>query len=567
MKSLFTWIVATPFLYYFFSLTFLAIFSLLAIRCRGDSAPRNWKSEWLFLAVAGLMILIWRCPALLWPQAINTDEGQWAACALKASVDLAPWRGFDGTTSGPLNSDILAIPALFGASITFFSTRLIGSGLLIGSIFGLYFMSKWTHGACIARLSVVPGVTFLALTGDWDFLHYSSEYLPVFLTTTGIAAAVYLGTAGRKQSLRLMACAIAGLCLGSAAFAKLQSLPIALAAVAFMALTLFSARDISPRQRRREAAMTLAALSIAPGWIGLSLWVTGLWNDAVISYLKSAVVHVSSGKTVGFNFFMGTTLMYPSFVLSSFLVILAGAIVLRGRWNFNRSTTRLAAGAFAFLLVSLFVIVAPRHPYPHYLLFSIVPLSYCTATVASLTRAADLWRGRDLAVRTAIVAVFVIPALSLTMASPSAFLGITRTLMTASSPELGFSTLAPLRSNAAQVFAIKHHAPPGSRISIWGWMPQFYVLSQTIMATRDAHTKPQLTPGPYREYFRERYLSDLRASHPLVFVDAVAPASFGYNDRAADGMETFPALASFIHEYYELKAEMEGVRVFVAKEH
>lgn len=57
---------------------------------------------------------------------------------------------------------------------------------------------------------------------------------------------------------------------------------------------------------------------------------------------------------------------------------------------------------------------------------------------------------------------------------------------------------------------------------------------------------------------RERYLSHLRASPPLVFVDAVAPASFGYDVRAADGIKTFPALASFIDEHYELKEKMEG---------
>jgi hypothetical protein len=85
------------------------------------------------------------------------------------------------------------------------------------------------------------------------------------------------------------------------------------------------------------------------------------------------------------------------------------------------------------------------------------------------------------------------------------------------------------------------------------------------MATRDAHTKPQQNPGPYQEYFKQRYLTDLRANSPPVFIDAVAPNAFGYDNRATEGIESFPALAAFIDENYLLKEEILGVRIYVLK--
>jgi hypothetical protein len=97
-------------------------------------------------------------------------------------------------------------------------------------------------------------------------------------------------------------------------------------------------------------------------------------------------------------------------------------------------------------------------------------------------------------------------------------------------------------------------------------MPHYYVQTQTIPATRDAITTHQLVPGPYQEYFRQRFLADLRVQPPPLFVDAVSPVSFAFDDPATHGYESWPALAAFIDENYLLKEDVEGVRFFVLKE-
>jgi hypothetical protein len=88
------------------------------------------------------------------------------------------------------------------------------------------------------------------------------------------------------------------------------------------------------------------------------------------------------------------------------------------------------------------------------------------------------------------------------------------------------------------------------------------------MATRDADTGPQISSSPDQTYFRERFMSDLRAHVPVVFVDAVAPEPGGYQytNRETQGHETFPELGEFVRDYYTLKEDVGGVRLFVLRD-
>jgi len=64
MKSVFSLFVANPHLYYVAALTTLLSFASFAI---GSSKIETLtrKAEWLFLALAGATVLVWRLPILL----------------------------------------------------------------------------------------------------------------------------------------------------------------------------------------------------------------------------------------------------------------------------------------------------------------------------------------------------------------------------------------------------------------------------------------------------------------------------------------------------------------------
>ena len=153
---------SNPLPYYVVALTALAVF--VALTLLPESArTETLRFDLVFLTTAGLTLLAWRWPSFLWQYPLNPDEGLWVAGASKVTKDWIPWRGFDGATSGPLTAYTLALPALFGARIDFFSARFLGVCLLTTTTAGLYFAVKWLNGGRVARLTVLPPVLLLAL--------------------------------------------------------------------------------------------------------------------------------------------------------------------------------------------------------------------------------------------------------------------------------------------------------------------------------------------------------------------------------------------------------------------
>src|SRR5690606_21021308 len=68
-------------------------------------------------------------------------------------------------------------------------------------------------------------------------------------------------------------------------------------------------------------------------------------------------------------------------------------------------------------------------------------------------------------------------------------------------------------------------AHPVQSLAIWGWSPGVYVLTGLPPATRDAVIIGMAVGSstfPLKDYYRERFLQDLRRSDPDMFVDTVA---------------------------------------------
>jgi hypothetical protein len=94
-------------------------------------------------------------------------------------------------------------------------------------------------------------------------------------------------------------------------------------------------------------------------------------------------------------------------------------------------------------------------------------------------------------------------------------------------------------------------------------MPIFWAETGLIQATRDGNDARQIEPHAEREYYRARFLRDMVRSRPPVFVDAVGPGNFAYEDRARDGHETFPELRDYLAHDYHFVRDVEGSRVYV----
>lgn len=534
-----------PIIYYLLAGITISAFIVLAIvpspRALGEA---KWEVVFIFSVCAALFACRW--PSFLWPDPFNIDEGTFIACALKATVDWVPWRGFDAGTSGPLNCYVLLLPALFGADIGWFSARVIALCLIAGALCALYDTVKWVYGAGAARSSMVPPVLLLSLTKTSDFLHYSSEQFPIFLTTVPLAAAAYLARGTGSKSSRLIACAMAGLFLGCPFLAKLQAAPIALAVLISLAASIVTSAR-SARARNVEVLVTGAGLVAIPSLVLTILYATGGLANAVISYYKMTLVFAGSGPPVPPSFFFLGVPEYNFFALASLVLILCGGAALASRVKFTKSDLWALLSSILVLLASLFAIYHAHNPFPHYLLFSIIPMSFCVANVLGLRHRAGLGKGHVALARSGFAALFLMPIGFAALKSENDF-----------SPR----AIVPMRE---EVLAIARYVKPGDRMMVWAWRPEYYVKTKTIMAVRDPGILPLMIWSRYREYFRERFMSDLQAHPPPVIVDAVAPRAFLFSDRATQGIETFAQLEAFVRENYTQREEIAGVRIFVAK--
>jgi hypothetical protein len=534
-----------PISYYLLAGAALTAFIVLAI-APSPRVSRETAFEGAFLLSAWTALFACRWPVFWWPDPINPDEGAFVACAIKATFDWVPWRGFDAGSSGPLNCDILALPALFGAPLGFFSARVTGLCLIAGAICAFYYVVKWIYGATVARLSIVPSVLLLSLTKTLDFVHYSSEHFSIFLTTVALVAAAYLARGTGSRLSRLIVCAIGGLCLGSTPFAKLQASPIALAVLCSLAAALFISRPRLPVNRRLEVFTLLAALFTVPVAILISLCATGTLRDAIVSYYTTSFDYIGRRPPVGIAYFFVSASDYTAFLTCSLAIILAAGGMLYSRIHLERCSIWASISSLLLTFASFFAIYQAHRSFPHYLLLSVLPVSFCLANVLGLGRCLVSPTAPATVVRALFVLLFLLPLGIASLESSNDF-----------NPE----AIVPRRGAVA---AISRYAKQGDRLMVWGWMPEYYVQTNTIMSTREPTIERLVVQTPDREYFRERFLSDLRAHPPLVFVDAVAPSAFTYYNRTLHGIESFPAVEAFVREHYTEREEIAGVRIFVA---
>jgi hypothetical protein len=230
------------------------------------------------------------------------------------------------------------------------------------------------------------------------------------------------------------------------------------------------------------------------------------------------------------------------------VVTVFGGVALYSRVKLTRLSLWASLCSIVLLLASFFAIYRAHRPFPHYLLFSIIPVSFCVANVIGLLHQINLGKGRTVLARSLFAVLFLLPIGYAALASTNDF---------------SRQAMVPMRQ---EVLAIARYAKPGDRMVVWAWRPEYYVKTKTIMGTRDPSIGEVVESFRYREYFRKRFMSDLKANPPSVIVDAFAPGAFNYKDRATQGIESFPLLAAFVREHYTMREEVAGVRIFVAND-
>jgi hypothetical protein len=549
LKSLFTWLDQHPNAYWMLAAgpTFLLLGRIISL-IRQDEAPgtataASRMSVWQDAALLFLFLLAWRWPFLLAAGDFNPDESQLIAGAITLTYDPVFWRSVDGTTSGPLNFYALLPLHWLGLPLDYFSARLTGLLLIAGALWFCHRTLTRLFDRTSAWLGVLPVLIFFATVTNTDLIHYSSEHLSLLLMAGTIAL-----LAGRKPGdlIRLAAaCFLAG-CLP---LGKLQTAPLFLVLLGWGLWQSRSEAGWITWLRRGAVAVGAAGLPLM--LIMLMVLGTGQVEAAVRRYFLNNLHYVDSAPTMAESLrelsrsAKGESMLFPmlAVIVATLLVSLLVQLARRTK------PPALLAIAGWLTLTAVGAILAPRRGFLHYILLLPIPVTVLLgATIGG-------WWPR-------------LPSLRLRWGCALGLVGLLgtlplalRVLRPAPDPIGNFSyEWRHPRTSAAVV--VKALTGPHDSLAIWGWANRLYVETGLPQATRDAHSVWSIVPGAQQDYHRSVYLADLRRHQPAVFVDAVGPGAFTFDDRLAQGHEIFPELADYIRVNYVFVHDLGEARIY-----
>ena len=566
--NLLTWLDSSPAHYWIAAWSSISICAALAILAFFYPRFDRWPgTSILFVAAMLAATLAFRWPVLLDNQRYgDPDESQFIAEAAKLRTDLLFWRSVDGSTHGPLTDWPLVVASLLRNRLDFTTARVVSVLLVWIELISAWLIFRHFYKS-IAGLLVLPLLCAHAFTDLWRFVAYCSEHVPNTLFALGccfLALSWQSSGAGPPRFARLFA---AGLFLGAIPFAKLQAAPIAAVGIAAGIWFLSADRDLDRDQRRHALLSFVAGAATVPAVIVGIVLIGGIWSDFLNSYILDNLRYAGSNKFPPERIFSwveaprmlitlgGYAQNFNYFVLWVTGFGLCGCLLFpffakwRRRWIIFAAVATIAA---------CWAATAPGRPYMHYLQLIIFP----AGLFGGLTTGAAIkdfrserfsmvfLRSARAIVLVAFLTCGVLPQFWWRVNAPPPLLG--RFIETQ-------GALAQCEISRE----ILHHAAPGERLGIWGYMPALWVETGLIEATRDAETSHQIEPNEFREYYRNRFLQDLVLSHPPVFVDAVGPGNFGYQDRNEFAHETFPGLANYLADNYHLVGDIEGARIYV----
>jgi hypothetical protein len=561
---------------------------LLTLLVSGNRAQLSSRG---FIVLSLTVLVVLRLPTFFLNAPLNPDEAQFLASAIKFRGNMNTWLSVDTNTSGPINSYPLMWPFLFGAD-TGFAVARITATFLIGATWVFLWTALASAPTFVRVWASACPILFMGGVQSPEFIHYSSEVVPSFLLMSAMAVAM---VAAEQQPSVTQIC-IAGFCLGLVPFAKLQAAIIA-ATLGIILLWLVVRQAAQPY---RLALLLMSCACVPAVILLLPLAVDGGLHDFWMSYMLLANYYVGSlgwGKMESAGIWPGQ-LRALRYILSGNLIgayvatfaaasLAIAALPIRKMVHSAPARRMLSqqpdavrtATVFVVLAVSVCAVIAPSRPFPHYAVLVIWPLTLLAGLVSSL---ASLWPALGeggpwhAAKLVGALSIFCIGGFGLRQERLGYDPELTRAEFCIGGPRLQDEKLAydPEVTAAESVFGagqlLVSPASGRGRMLVWGWMPQWYVWSGWMPATRDILTYGQIWPTPARRYFRDRMMAELRNSPPEYIIDAVAPGSFKFNDPEKDGLASFPELAAFVaNDYVLLSPVCSGVpcpRVFARKD-
>jgi hypothetical protein len=569
------------------------------------------------IAVALLLgcVFLLRLPAALIPHELNVDESQAISEGMKLLIDPRPWIAVDGQSCGPLHSYLITVLLLLGFKPGFVLAHMLASVLVCLQVLLAYLTLRRMGSERAAFLGGFLMVFAYGFTNRRDYLHYAGELLPsLFLATGFYLFILWLYTSTERQSSRSTPLAfLGGLALGTAPWCKLQAAPISAAMAVVFLLAILRSRSSSQTVSRclLEAGALVGGAGLTTCVVLAALVHWGALKDFRYSYILANLQYAAGIGLVGgiervgqiFRISPVNQLLMATACVFVYMALVGGPQPLSDQ-------QRWAWGALlAYMGSAVFVVCRVHYSFPHHTIFLIAPMTYVVVMGAGACDVPRGAQGRHKAPRWLAAVLVFLGAITIALYATYA-LGYLRMIATLRRPAYGqvvlpvrvpkpafdpsepdgsyeiftraritAALIGPIRwtlsDSNERIFAVLRgmHAPrPVRSLAVWGWAPGVYVLSAIPPVTRDSNAYFVLQKGPLQQYFRSRYVADLRANPPDVFVDALTPDAYTWRGWTKDeSYKSVPELRSFVEQNYTLEDELtlqEGagpVRFFVRR--
>ena len=497
-----------------------------------------------FIVACMLLLVGMRMPVVVFNRELNADESQMLSHAITLNQDPIYWQSADGTTIGPLDNYLLVIPKLLGFQIDYTSGRAMGLLCTAAAILFLFFSLRQIFGEQTARISILFPLFLLAFTQEVDFVHYSSEQLPVLLLSACLWLLTQLFHSDKNRSTIGFSLALLA---GMIPFAKLQAVPMAIVLVSCALWVTFTKFK---RNRQIKPILAIMAGGITFPLLVL-IWTIyyDVFDDLIDFYILGNVIYAGGNEApaipVQFFKIFNLSADFKAFTFALLIPMLAGLwyLITTRKSCAIKSHTIIISAIALLILSSIYAVTKSGNDFIHYLNFCIIPWTLLAA-----------WGIQKWGIKSIVFPVFLILWF---------FIGDALSYKKHHLLNSFASDNARSLAQSPVVSELKKYTKEKDFMAVWGWQCSYYVEAQLAEATAENHSERSIFKHAMQDKYKSRYLSDIQRTTPAIFLDAVGKNSLWVQDRKTQGFENFPELADFINRNYTYQGLFDDTRLYV----
>ena len=490
------------------------------------------RSGWWLCGALGTLIGLSRVRAIATPFELNLDESHLMAQAMRYAADIVPWRAVDGATSGPLSAWLLLSAHTLGLAYSYAAVHAFAAVMLVMAVVSLYWAVRRALGPGSASVSAAALSAWIVADQDPDFVHFSTELLPVVLVSIALALAL----SHTRPALTVFL-------LGFVPWTKLQATPIAFLLGLWITAGLLWPTSVgAPGSFRWKRAGSLVLVAGLPSAVFLALIASGSALDEFWqSYMVVNRYYAGSfSATTALDRILRLATLKP---ISPWLIAVAlsqaGLLFRKShRVTLRERLLGVPALAIGLTVVSVMAVIRPESDFDHYELLLIPALTLLTGVTAHQIGMDE--RG----LRSSVVLAWTLALLLFC----TAYLADAARYL-----RLGYRE--PQDGVVEKVLAEVQRVAPGLHTyTYWGWAPSVYIETGTRPPARHLLAYLLTADSPSRAFMRHTFMQDVENNPTDIFLD-LFPTGMGMTP-----LSTFPELDRYVHAHFAPRARLNTLR-------